>query len=178
MAAPRRLARIAGLACLSSVVAGVSSEFALHGGMRLGAMLVAVACYLTLTVCLYVLLKPVNAALSLVAAACTLGVVTLGVLRWHPLGVDAGLVFFGLYCLVVGYLIARSTFLPNAMGAVMVFAGLAWLTYLSPALGRQLHPYNMAGGALGLIALCLWLLVFGVNARRWEEQARGAGSSP
>jgi hypothetical protein len=81
------------------------------------------------------------------------------------------LVFFGFYCLLIGYLIFRSTFLPGALGALMAFGGLGWLTFLSPAFANHLFPYNMIPGILGEGTLTLWLLVMGVNVPRWREQA-------
>jgi Domain of unknown function (DUF4386) len=50
-------------------------------------------------------------------------------------------VFFGFYCLLIGYLIFKSTFLPRILGVLMAFAGLGWLTYLSPSLAKSLSPY-------------------------------------
>ena len=87
---------------------------------------------------------------------------------------NIGLVFFGLHCLLIGYLILRSTFLPRIVGALMVFAGLGWLTFLSPPVARSLSPYIMLPGALGELSLTLWLLVKGVNVQRWNEQASAA----
>ncbi len=87
---------------------------------------------------------------------------------------DIGLVFFGLHCLSVGYLIFRSTFLPRILGALMVFAGLGWLTFLSPPLAKSLSPYSMLPGGLGELSLTLWLLVIGVNVQRWKEQSSAA----
>lgn len=84
---------------------------------------------------------------------------------------DIGLVFFGLHCLGVGYLILRSTFLPWIIGTLMVIAGLGWLTFLSPPLAQSLAPFNMLPGAVGELSLTLWLLVKGVNVQRWNEQA-------
>jgi hypothetical protein len=57
----------------------------------------------------------------------------------------------------------------------MAFAGLGWLTFLSPSLSRFLSPYILIPGVLGEGSLTLWLLVKGVNVKRWEEQARRAG---
>jgi hypothetical protein len=85
-------------------------------------------------------------------------------------------VFFGFYCLLIGYLIFRSTFLPRILGVLMAIAGLGWLTFLSPALTHALSPYILAAG-LGEVSLTLWLLVAGVNAERWKEQAGAAGES-
>jgi len=90
---------------------------------------------------------------------------------------NIGFVFFGFYCLLIGYLIFRSTFLPRILGALMAFAGLAWLTFLSPPLANHLSPYNLAVGALAELSLTLWLLVMGVNVQRWKEQASAARSS-
>lgn len=84
-----------------------------------------------------------------------------------------GLVFFGFYCLLIGCLILRSTFMPRIVGALMVVAGLAWLTFLTP-LGKDLAPFAVAPAALGELVLTVWLLVKGVNVERWKEQARKA----
>ena len=85
-------------------------------------------------------------------------------------------VFFGFYCLLIGYLIFRSSFLPRILGAGMALAGSGWLIFLSPALAKHLSPYNLAAG-LGEVALTLWLLVAGVNAQQWKEQASAARAS-
>lgn len=53
----------------------------------------------------------------------------------------------------------------------MASGGLGWLTLLSPSLARSLYPYNLAPGLFGEGSLTLWLLVIGVNAQRWKEQA-------
>ncbi len=99
-------------------------------------------------------------------------------LMFLKLGAQAyniGLVFFGFYCLLIGYLIFRSTFLPRILGALMAFAGLVWLIYLLPPVAKYLSPYNLAADFLGVGSLMLWLLVIGVNAQRWKEQASAAG---
>jgi hypothetical protein len=87
---------------------------------------------------------------------------------------NISLVFFGFYCLLIGYLIFRSTYLPRILGVLMGFAGLGWLTFLSPPLAKYLYPYILAPGIFGEGSLTLWLLVMGVNAQRWNEQASAA----
>jgi len=84
-------------------------------------------------------------------------------------------VFFGVYCLLIGYLIFRSAFLPRILGVLMALAGLGWLTFLSPALASRLSPFNLVLGFLAELALCLWLLVIGVDVERWKEQASAVG---
>jgi hypothetical protein len=84
---------------------------------------------------------------------------------------NIGLVFFGFYCLLIGYLIFKWIFLPRILGVLMALAGLAWLTFLSPPLANYLSPYNSALGLLGEGSLTLWLLIVGVNDQPWKQQA-------
>jgi hypothetical protein len=81
-------------------------------------------------------------------------------------------VFFGCYCLSIGSLILRSNFLPRILGAGMAIVGLGYLTFLWPPLARLLAPYNtVVTGFIGEGSLTFWLLLAGVNAERWHEQA-------
>jgi Domain of unknown function (DUF4386) len=91
-----------------------------------------------------------------------------------PQGVNIAIVFVGFKCLLIGYLIFRSTFLPRILAALMAFGGLGWLTYMSPPLVNYLSPYNLAFGLLGQGSVMLWLLVMGLNVQRWKEQASAA----
>ena len=84
---------------------------------------------------------------------------------------NIGLVFFGLYLLLVGILILKSTFLPRVLGVLMVLAGLSYVLFLSPPLVRSLQPYILIFPGVGQISFCLWLLVMGVNAAKWQEKA-------
>jgi len=98
-------------------------------------------------------------------------------LMFFELNTQAGnicVVFFGVYCLLIGYLIFRSAFLPRILGMLMALAGLGWLTFLSAPLASRLSPYNLVLGFLAELSLCLWLLVRGVNVQRWKEQSRAA----
>jgi hypothetical protein len=94
---------------------------------------------------------------------------------------DIGLVFFGLHVLCVGYLIRRSTFLPRILGVLLTFTGLCYLAnsfanFLSLGLEAYLMPFVAAGGLGGEGALSLWLLIAGVNDKRWNSQAEIAGA--
>ena len=85
------------------------------------------------------------------------------------------LAFFGIWCVLIGYLIFKSTFMPQILGVLEALAGLCWLTFLWPPLAHYLSPYNQVLSAPGEISLMLWLLVKGVNVQRWNEQASSAG---
>ncbi|MGB7846330.1 MAG: DUF4386 domain-containing protein [Candidatus Acidiferrum sp.] len=87
---------------------------------------------------------------------------------------NIGLVFFGLYCLLIGYLIFRSTFLPRIIGVLMMLAGLSYVLFLSPSVVQSLQPYILVFPGVGQISLTLWLLVMGVNVQRWNEKTGAA----
>jgi hypothetical protein len=97
-------------------------------------------------------------------------------LKLYAQAFDISFVFFGFYCLLIGYLIFRSTFLPRILGVGMALAGLCWLTFLWPPLAHSLSPYILAPGILGEGSLTVWLLAMGVNAQRWNEQASAAAA--
>jgi len=174
-ASPRFKARIAGILYFFSLVTAASTELFARGGLNIAGGLIAVAGMVAMTLLIYDILNPVNKALALLAASFSLVGLTFEALRLNPRGVDIALVFHGFYCLLIGYLIFRSTFMPRILGVLMAIAGLAWLTFLSSPLADHLSPYNTASGIIGDGLVCLWLIVMGVNAQRWKEQAGAAG---
>ena len=125
-----------------------------------------------MTVLFYWIFKPVNGTVSLFAAFVSIAGCVSGPLNhFHlvPVTVDR-LVFFGIYCVLIGYLIYRSTFLPSFLGVVMAIAGLGWLTFLSPSLAKSLSPFIFLPGAVGEASLTLWLLIIGIRPRKGEEK--------
>jgi uncharacterized protein DUF4386 len=96
-------------------------------------------------------------------------------LRSHSYGFGVSLTFFGCFCLVIGYLILRSTYLPKALGILMQIAGLSYLTnsftlVLAPAFANRLFPAILLPAFVGEASLSLWLLMKGVNVPKWHEQ--------
>jgi hypothetical protein len=179
---PRFKAKIAGVFYLLNILTGalalvfVRRRLLVYGD---AAILIAAACYIGVTLLFYSLFKPVNRSVSLVAAFFSVVGCAISALSTFHLDSShiSPLVFFGFYCLLIGYLILRSTFLPRILGALMAFGGLGWLTFLSPPLANYLSPYNMLPGVLGEVSLTLWLLMIGVNVQRWKDQASAAGTS-
>ena len=91
-------------------------------------------------------------------------------------GFGLALIFFGCECLVVGYLIFRSGFLPKAIGVLMQIAGLSYLInsfalLVAPKLADQLFPAILVPAFIGEASLCLWLLLKGVNVEKWKTRA-------
>ena len=172
-----KLARIAGLFYALDIVTGSLSLF--FAGKGLGtyadaANLAATFCYVVVVLLFFELFKPVNATVSMVTAGiglvgCAFG--ALAVFDVSP-GNLSPLVFFGAYCMLIGSLILRSTFLPRVLGVLMMIGGLGWLTFLSPTLAGHLKPWNMLPGVLGETVLTVWLLAKGVNTERWRTPGR------
>lgn len=92
-------------------------------------------------------------------------------LRLNARAYDVGLVFFGLWCILIGYLMARSTFVPRTIGVLYAVAGLGYLPLVWQPLANYLYPYNLAVAGPGEISLMLWLLVKGVDVVEWKKAA-------
>lgn len=100
--------------------------------------------------------------------------IALLLLRISALSGGVALVFFGVFQLLLGYLIFRSGFLPRLIGVLIAVAGVGWLTFLYPPLSTfLLSPLEVLGFAAEA-ALMAWLIIFGVNEQRWRERAAGA----
>jgi hypothetical protein len=151
---------------------------------------VATASYVVVTALFYVLFKPVNKTVSLIAAffsvvACAVLAVAslfyltpiamqgidpaLGLifLKQYSYCYTISLIFFGFYCASIGYLAYRSTFLPRFIGVGMMAAGLGGLINLMPSFARSLYPFGMVG-SIGEVILVVWLILFGVNVQKWN----------
>ena len=169
---PRQIARIAGAFYLLTFLTGLPAFF-IRSRLGIALGLIAGLCYVVVTVLFYFIFRPVSKTLSLLAAfvslaGCAIGPVAAGFHFALPIN---PLVFFGFYCLMIGFLIFRSTYLPGILGVLMAFAGLGWLTFLSAAVANRLQPYNLIPGLIGEGALTVWLLAVGLNDQRWKERA-------
>jgi hypothetical protein len=96
---------------------------------------------------------------------------TLALLKLAAQVYNTGIVFFACYCLLIGVLILRSSFLPRFLGFGMLFAAAGWITFLWPPLVRAWYPFVLLPGIIGEGMLTLWLLAFGVDSARWNERA-------
>jgi len=87
-----------------------------------------------------------------------------------------GMVFFGIQCISIGYLVARSTFLPRILGVLLAIGGTSYVivsfaNFLAPSFGPRLVPFLMPIALIGEGALGGWLLIKGVDVQSWNEQA-------
>ena len=80
------------------------------------------------------------------------------------------MIFFGINCLLTGYLVIRSGFLPRFIGALVIAAGLVYLTgsfilFLAPALSAGFEIAYLIP-LIAELSFCLWLLIMGVKVRQ------------
>lgn len=82
-------------------------------------------------------------------------------------GYTISLLFFGVYCLLIGKIVMTSNSLPKIVGALMALAGLSYVvsslfTLVLPQY-RDFNDYLLPICLLGEAALTLWLLIMGVK---------------
>jgi hypothetical protein len=186
-ASPRFAARIAGILYLIIFIAAPSGA----ENATLAKIAITLACDTGVALLFYYLLKPVGKRLSLMASVFRLifvAVMAVNSLNYFGIwdvfksahsstafntGYGIALVPFGIHCLATGRLIFQSRFLPRIIGILLALAGLGYLIFLWPPLGDRLFvPYILVPAVVGEGSLTLWLLLVGVNAERWTQQAR------
>jgi hypothetical protein len=158
------IGRAAGIFYLGTFVTGIIA-LAFRAGMAV-ANAIAAICYIGVTVLFYLLFKPVNHRVSLLAALVSGTGCALALMRGLHLGPIPvnELALFGCYCILIGYLIYVSRLLPRAIGVCLAVGGLSWLTFGWPFLAKSLSPYNYAPGILAEGLLTIWLLAFGAKS--------------
>jgi len=163
------------------------------------ADLMMLVCYVAVTALFYGLFRDVSRRVSVTAAAFSMiGIASLAtacllllfpvrmtdlglpfetvaammmvVIKVHGDGYNISLVFFGIYCLLLAWLIWRSTFVPKIIGVLMAIAGLCYLVNSLarlgwPDLAAMLPVHVMYPTLLGELSLALWLAVFGKGRR-------------
>ena len=100
-------------------------------------------------------------------------------IRLYELGYAINLMLFGLECLVAGYLIYKSTFLPRILGVLLGVGGLCYMVnsfvdFMPDNFANFLFPYILLPSLLAETLLALWLTVFGLNSAKWYAVAAGA----
>jgi hypothetical protein len=89
-------------------------------------------------------------------------------LNIQGVGYAIGLVFFGCYCLLVGYVIFKSKVVPKFLGILYIISGLGYLInsfamLLSKGFANHVFTYVAVPIFIGELSFCLWLLIKGVD---------------
>ena len=97
-------------------------------------------------------------------------------LRLFEFGFALSLVFFGFFCIFQGYLIYNSGFMPRIIGILLAIQGVCYLSnsfinFLAPSYSGI--AFNiLAISVVGEVSLSLWLLIKGVDVKKWHAKAR------
>ncbi len=86
-------------------------------------------------------------------------------------GYAIGLVFFGFYCLIVGYVVYKSKLIPKLLGILYAIAGLCYLMnsftmFLSKGFENPFFLYLAIPILIGELSFCLWLLIKGIDTSK------------
>lgn len=89
-------------------------------------------------------------------------------LDFQTQGYAIGLVFFGVYCIIIGYLIYSTRYIPRVLGILYAIAGLCYILnsfimFLSYGFHNPLSPYILFPSFIGEASVCLWLLFAGIK---------------
>ncbi|AMA10780.1 DUF4386 domain-containing protein [Picosynechococcus sp. PCC 73109] len=182
---------------------------------RVGFLADSIMCLsdVAVAVLLFVLLRPINKILALIALCFRVtqtAVIALSLLNYyaailllkgsnytaafdvaqlnslsslfldlHSYGYDLGLILFGVHCLVLGYLIAKSLYMPRVLGYLVMAAGITYLIgsytrFLFPDFVEAIAPIYLVT-IISELSLCLWLLIKGVNPKQWQEKTESVG---
>jgi hypothetical protein len=95
-------------------------------------------------------------------------------LKTHNAALGLGMLFFGVYCILIGILIFRSGYLPKAIGVLLVIGGASYfvseVTSISaPAIAMLIPDWVQLPGLIAEVSLMLWLLAGGVNLDAWHR---------
>ncbi len=99
-------------------------------------------------------------------------------IKAHNYGFGIGLIFFGFECLIDGYLIIRSGYLPKILGVMVQIAGVCYLVnsflmILSPSLFAKMSMFILLPPFVGELSISLWLIFKGVNLVKWKARVEG-----
>ena len=89
-------------------------------------------------------------------------------LNTQAVGYAIGLVFFGFYCLLAGYVIFKSKMVPELLGLLYMISGIGYLInsftmLLSKEFANPIFSYLAVPIFIGELSLCLWLLIKGID---------------
>ncbi len=89
-------------------------------------------------------------------------------------GYAIGLVFFGFYCILIGFVIYRTKAIPGIIGVLYAIAGLCYLInsftmFLSKGFANPMFVYLAIPILIGELSVCLWLLIKGIDTTKLES---------
>ncbi len=89
-------------------------------------------------------------------------------IRSDAYGFCIGLLFFGFACIINGYLIFKSGYIPKFIGVLIQIAGLCYIInsvaqFINPGMAAIISPGILIVPFIAELSFCLWLLIKGVR---------------
>ena len=92
-------------------------------------------------------------------------------LNAHGIGYSIALIFFGIHCFILGWLVFRSGYFPRVLGILLIIASLGYLTdSFAKTLMSNYDQYEttfalvvFAPAFIAELSMCLWLILKGVK---------------
>jgi hypothetical protein len=90
-------------------------------------------------------------------------------------GYAIGLVFFGFYCIIIGFVIYKTNAIPRIIGVLYAIAGVCYLInsftmFLSKGFANPMFVYLAIPIFIGELSVCLWLLIKGIDTTKLENK--------
>lgn len=100
-------------------------------------------------------------------------------LRLHEYGFGAGLLFFGFWLILTGYLMMRSGYFPAWIGILAAIGGACYAVnsyalFVAPAIQDRLFPLILLPSLVAELSISIYMIVFGFNVARWHQELRGS----
>jgi len=97
-------------------------------------------------------------------------------IKLHGYGFGVGLIYFGFGCLIIGYLIIKSGYIPKVFGYLLQLSGICYLVnsfsmLIAPTFQASISSFILMIAFVGEFSFCLWLLIKGVNMKKWNERS-------
>jgi hypothetical protein len=95
-------------------------------------------------------------------------------------GVLIGVIFWGLWLFPLGLLVYKSGYFPRILGILLMIGCFGWLLvfvqrFLFP--NQEALAYSRFAAHIAELCWMLWLLIKGVNVKRWKDRALESTSS-
>ncbi len=95
-------------------------------------------------------------------------------LNMQAQGYAIGLIFFGFYCILIGFAIYKTGALPRILGIFYSIAGFCYLInsftmFLSKGFANPLFIYLAIPIFIGELSVCLWLLLKGIDTSKFDN---------
>jgi Domain of unknown function (DUF4386) len=95
-------------------------------------------------------------------------------LRMHEYGFGAGLLFFGMWLILTGFLMIRSGYFPKWIGGLAMIGGVCYVLnsyalFVAPAIQDHLFPLILMPSLVAELSISIYMIVFGFNVDNWRK---------